>query len=308
MSSPLDSMTALSSAVYFHQPPNDSTSSRRNDSSPKLVLLLGWVAARDAHLAKYIDEYRQICPAACILLVKAELAVMASAYVARRNIAEAIPVIREIVGEAESSNPETRKNPQLLVHLFSNGGSCMLSTLYDVYAEKSSTSLPQTKSMLDRGSAFRVLPLHITIFDSTPSLQYSHSKIVASVMAGIPRGALQIVACPVIQLLSLFWLVSIHVFRKRDEMAYWASSHNDTSKVHEVRRVYVYSNADKMVAYGDVEAHARCAEHRGFSTTLEHFSGSPHVAHAKSDTERYWRIVKEAWSERLKAKAPSPRI
>lgn len=67
-----------------------------------------------------------------------------------------------------------------------------------------------------------------------------------------------------------------------------------------VPRLYLYSLADKMVDWKEIEAHARMAEENGASGKIElvRFERSEHVAHVREDAGRYWRSVQRAWEER----------
>ena len=62
-------------------------------------------------------------------------------------------------------------------------------------------------------------------------------------------------------------------------------------------RLYLYSQADEMVPWTEVEAHAEEARKAGLDVRMERFEGSPHVAHARTDPERYWGAVKKVWED-----------
>ena len=62
-------------------------------------------------------------------------------------------------------------------------------------------------------------------------------------------------------------------------------------------RLYLYSQADEMVPWTEVEAHAEEARKAGLDVRMERFEGSPHVAHARTDPERYWSAVKKVWED-----------
>ncbi|EJT46965.1 hypothetical protein A1Q1_04208 [Trichosporon asahii var. asahii CBS 2479] len=108
---------------------------------------------------------------------------------------------------------------------------------------------------------------------------------------------------------SWFWLLStidkwrrgralrVHgTDRPRGPLAKSSDAHNDKRWLGpEVRRTYVYSDEDALIKSSDVEAHAAEAEARGFVVRREKFT-SPHVAHARDDPERYWRIAKETFT------------
>lgn len=62
--------------------------------------------------------------------------------------------------------------------------------------------------------------------------------------------------------------------------------------------MYIYSDADRMVDWQEVEDHAADARSRGFVVDLERFEGSGHAAHVRvGGGERYWQIVKDLWRE-----------
>ncbi|QIX02552.1 hypothetical protein AMS68_008069 [Peltaster fructicola] len=261
---PLAFMTRLSNAIHLY----DANAADVDAAlQPRLIILLGWMDARDTHLAKYILEYRTRYPQSSILLIRSRVAIMVSAALARAEVEPALPVIARMLSKGDKA--------ELLVHAFSNGGSCLLSNL--------NAALPEG------------LPLHVTIFDSSPSMQYNRAKTVSAVMAGIPRGMMYYVSLPVVNVVSYAWAFQVYVLGVADTLSDLAASHNDREKVHESRRVYIYSDADQLIDKEDVELHALQAQQKGFNVIEEVFVGSPHVAHSRSDPKRYWRIVEDAW-------------
>ena len=52
-----------------------------------------------------------------------------------------------------------------------------------------------------------------------------------------------------------------------------------------------------MVPWMEVEEHTEEARKAGLDARMERFEGSPHVAHARSDPERYWSAVKKVWED-----------
>ena len=71
-------------------------------------------------------------------------------------------------------------------------------------------------------------------------------------------------------------------------------------------RVYIYSDRDPVTVAADVESHHAEAISAGFDATLERFSGSPHVAHMRSDPERYWGAVSAVWRKALRRSGRGP--
>ena len=74
----------------------------------------------------------------------------------------------------------------------------------------------------------------------------------------------------------------------------WYKSHNQNEgNTAEVRRVYIYSPADELTDWKDVEAHAAEAKSKGCSVALEKYERSAHVSHMRKDENRYWEIVRK---------------
>lgn len=62
-------------------------------------------------------------------------------------------------------------------------------------------------------------------------------------------------------------------------------------------RLYIYSKADELIFVDEVEVHANEAKKSGLEVTLVKYDNSPHVAHARTDPDRYWGAVKQLWSD-----------
>ena len=71
-------------------------------------------------------------------------------------------------------------------------------------------------------------------------------------------------------------------------------------------RLYLYSQADEMVPWMEVEAHAEEARKAGLDVRMERFGGSAHVAHVRTDPERYWGVVKKVWEDATSPPAEAP--
>nr|OQO25851.1 hypothetical protein B0A51_09763 [Rachicladosporium sp. CCFEE 5018] len=253
---PLSSMTRLSSAVYLSQPPDSDHSQR-----PRLIFLLGWVAARDGHLFKYVSSYRYLDPTATLVLIKARVLTMGSPSAAARDVSPAVSILHS---HFNSSVTASTGKPDLHFHLFSNGGSCLLANIIVLYGPD-------------------VLPRHTTIYDSAPSLRFDTGQIVHAITAGLPAGLYRTSARPM--------------------FAAWTSMQNNPDVVLEAIRVYMYSDTDPIISSQEVEAHARDAEGKGFVVRREVFKGSGHVAHALSESDRYWRVVRDVLQEGGKIRA-----
>ena len=145
-----------------------------------------------------------------------------------------------------------------------------------------------------------LLPVHCTVFDSAPG-RFAYSRTVAALTAGFASATTPLVVRLAAALLARlaagwFWLARA-VLRRPDGLAAVGRAHNDgVRRAREARRAYLYSRRDRLVGWRDVEAHAEDARARGFAVVrMENFGESPHVAHARTDGERYWKAVRETW-------------
>ena len=273
----LSFMTKLSPTTYLYRPDVSGSSaaapSEAHRSAPELVLICSWMDARDIHVTKYILPYQALYPSAQILLIKCDMGHFLNRSAAYREALLAAPVVRAAV---DASNPE----PQLAIHVLSNGGSTMLRHLYRAYRE---TAAP--------GEA-TVLPLHTTIFDSAPG-EFSYGRSVVAMTASMPAWMKWLVG-PFLRL----WIMTYflwYLVPYPDPLQRLARSHNKTENANEVRRTYIYSKEDQLVDWKVVEKYAADAAARGFVVRKERFDGSAHVAHARFDGDRYWKAVAETW-------------
>lgn len=253
-------------------------------SSPTLILVGGWMDAREPHLAKYTTQMQALFPDASILLVRS----FAYHFLSGRfpgEIQPAVPLIRSILAQGGEGDGRT---PRLLVHVFSNGGSTMLKLLYGLYLR------PATGE--NEATAF---PQHVTIFDSAPGrFQYSRTLTAFTLSLGKRTSFLSRVFITVFAhiICSFFWI--LHMLRPGPLESTWAAHNDRAINPAETQRTYIYSKQDALVEFKDIEAHAAHAQARGYDTRLEEFVGTAHVAHVRGDEDRYWRIVRETWDGR----------
>ncbi|KAI0503238.1 hypothetical protein F5B22DRAFT_629965 [Xylaria bambusicola] len=271
---PLSFMETLDPLVSFYRPSDASSSglSGSVDHQPRLIIVASWTGARDVHIAKYIARYTALYPAAQILLLKSTTSHIMRPSLIGPSMKHAASVIR-----AAFQTPPSSSSPDLLIHMFSNGGSSSIANLYEQYAA------------LAGPNDDKRLPLHVTIFDSCPGT-YSISRAVVFFSVSLSPFQ-QLISAPIFYAWATLWSVSIALGLTPDWLSNWGKTHNDTGNVAEMRRVYIYSPSDALIDYKVVEAHAAEAQTKGFSVALERYEGSAHVAHVRKDVTRYWKIV-----------------
>lgn len=286
---PLSSFDRISKIIYLHRPkpartPSEitttTTTSSSSSPSPRLILLGGWMEAREAHLAKYTTALQSLYPDTPILLVRSFAYHFRSSTRFPAEVAPAAPLLRSLLAEASPS-----QQPQVLVLVFSNGGSTMLRLLREAYAR--SAQQGETSSF----------PPHVTVFDSAPG-KLSWSRSVLAFSMGLARAnfLVRLVGKLLIHgFVALYWLLHVPWGRPGSLGRTWAAHNDRDGNGAEVRRTYVYSGSDELIDERDVEEHAAVARGRGYEVRLERFEGTAHVAHVRGDEERYWRVIKETW-------------
>ncbi len=241
------------------------------------------MGARDAHIAKYLTPYQQsLYPTSPILLIRNEVSSFMRPSLAINSLkAHAVPVIREVftASNTHGDGGQGGDKPELLIHVFSNGGSASLAHL---------------RTLLSGA-----LPPHVTVFDSTPGL-FTYTSSIAALTAGL-KGITRLAVLPVFHLLAAWYLFLETVLQPiglwEGPLTRYAKVHNerDGRAAAELRRAYVYSEGDELVGWKAVEGHALEATRRGFVVRMEKFEGSAHVSHVRVDEGKYWGVVRKTW-------------
>jgi hypothetical protein len=272
---PLSMMEKLSPAVFLYDPGVNQISNI-DTKAPRMVVIFSWMGARDMHIIKYFDQHRQLFPTSKILLVKHPYEHNFNSWRAQAEIAAAVPVLRA-VSELCPLSPQ-RSDPQVLFHVFSNGGCINSTRFHKLYREANADHALN-------------IPAHVTIFDSCPG-QFNYARTYLALSQGV-----SIIVKPLITFFLLGYWICEGIFGGPSPLATMALALiSDDLLSLEARRLYIYSEADAMIDWKDVEQHAIDAERAGFKVLTEKFTGSPHVAHARGDPERYWKLVTQIWS------------
>ncbi|KAI0485252.1 hypothetical protein GGR56DRAFT_617410 [Xylariaceae sp. FL0804] len=269
---PLPFMEVLDPLVSFYRPAEAPDSGSSTSDQPRLIIIASWTDARDVHIAKYIVKYQALYPAAQILLLKSTMKHIMRPSLIGPSMRHAASIVHAAPISSSSSTP------QLLIHMFSNGGSSSIANLYEQYAALSGPDHDKSP------------PPHVTVLDSCPGV-YSIPHAVAFVNVSLSSFQ-RLIAAPLLYTWAALWSVSIALGIIPDSLADWGKAHNDNGNAAEVRRTYIYSPDDTLIDYKAVEAHAADAKSKGFSVTLEKYEGSAHVAHLRKDETRYWGTVR----------------
>lgn len=315
---PLGFLSRLSRSVYLYKP--DVVAAKAPSKHPRLILLATWMGAQDVHIAKYLTPYRAAYPSSPIVVIRTELSdfmVPGRRTERARQFARIIPVLRDAfpelavggvipapqdetdassvssssvstsdIADSEISGvlvkpPPRAPRAELLIHVWSNGGGSALAALRGVL-KKAQVALPRYSFVLD----------------STPG-QFHYKSTFTAFALSFPPWLRRLLSPFLHAMVAWFWLrqnISRVFGGPGGPLRTAAASHNTpAARASEVRRAYIYSDADKLIHAADVEQHAREAEALGFTVRRENFGKSAHVAHMKADPERYWRIARETF-------------
>ena len=290
--SSLPDWTQLSPSVFLFQ--SDSQATAAATSSPesipspiglsclKLIILITWISAQPSHINKYILGYHSLYPTSKILIVRSSPPDIfhRSRKAQRRSVA---PTISTILASFTHTDPAPKhETPELILHIFSNGGSHQARNLRLAYRETASAPFPP----------------HVTIFDSCPG-RATFKRSVLALSSALPQSpALRVLLLGVIYItVSICWLLFVpwHI---PDPIERVRQALNEPELMEgEKRRCYIYSEADRMVGWSDVEDHARTAAEGGFEVREEKFVGSGHCAHVRGAERRYWGVVSGFYKE-----------
>ncbi|TXT11201.1 hypothetical protein VHUM_01952 [Vanrija humicola] len=243
------------------------------------------MGAKDVHIAKYLTPYRAAYPSSPIVVIRTELSDFL--VPGRRDETDASSissVSTSDIADSELSGVLVKPRParpELLIHVWSNGGGSVLAHLRAVLKKAQVT-----------------LPRYSFVLDSTPG-QFHYRSTYTAFALSFPPWLRRILSPFLHAMVAWFWLrqnISRVFGGPGGPLRTAAASHNTPlARASEVRRAYIYSDGDKLIHAADVEEHARDAEARGFNVRKENFGQSAHVAHMKADPERYWRVARETF-------------
>ncbi|KAJ5103871.1 hypothetical protein N7532_004400 [Penicillium argentinense] len=268
---PLAPFVKLGPSVYLQDPANVTD----GDDRP-LIFIAFWMNAPPRALAKYAVEYRRLVPTVRIVFVRSssnDFFVRATEGAQQARVTPAVDAI---------SSFATPENP-VFIHLFSNGGLSKTTHLLKAY--KAATGTP--------------LPFSSMIVDSAPGTASLRSAVRAFSFALPKMWILRLLGKTFLWLSLIMIKVIQAITRAPDVISRARKVINDLSLVQAVNakgvptRCYIYSDADDLVDYHDVELHASETEAAGWLVRRELFRGSPHVGHMRAEPDRYWGIVKQ---------------
>lgn len=268
---PLAHFAKLGPSVYI-QDPTDTTT----QGAQPVIFIAFWMNAPPRALAKYVVEYRRIAPSARIIFIRSSSNDFFFRSTASAQQARVAPAVEALRASATPENP-------VFMHLFSNGG--LFRTAHLLKAYRQATGIP--------------LPISSMIIDSAPGTASISAAMRAFSFALPKRWILRLIGKSVLWITLVLIKFYQTITRSPDAVSLARKVINDTTLVQAANakrvatRCYIYSDADDLVDWHDVEKHASESEASGWVVRREKFQGTPHVGHMRAQPERYWSIVKE---------------
>ncbi|KAH8433953.1 TMEM53 family protein [Aspergillus melleus] len=249
----------------------------------QLVVICTWLGASSKHIGKYLDLHRAVAPGARILLIESEVAILVSSYAhQRRRIQPAVRAIRDTLAEGSKAH-----RPKILLHTFSNGGTNTATQLLITLRETLQEPLPLVGIVLDSS------PAKGTYWKSYDAMVFSlppAGRIVSSMVVHFLLVLLYTwIACGNENPAALMrrTLLDDETIESGEEM-YNAGVNGNIC--------YLYSKADKMTDWRDIQDHAEDARLKGWNVQEILFEGSGHCAHLAQDATKYWAAVERVWN------------
>ncbi|KAJ8680364.1 hypothetical protein QAD02_016151 [Eretmocerus hayati] len=234
------------------------------ERSRPLVVLLGWAGCNDKYLAKYSAIYES---RGCITLrctAPVEYLFWRREHLPRIS-RRLIQAIQEICSD---------EHP-VFFHIFSNGGAIFYQHISYVMQKMES-------------------PLKVKgiIFDSSPGERRLTSLYgaISTIIGGHPVTNVPI-SIVLTFFLSLIWLIEIIAQVIGKENTIKTDPIALVEEPYTWPQIFLYSNTDTLIQFGDVERFANRRAERGVRTQLVMFTGSPHVKHFTMYPTVYVRTV-----------------
>lgn len=282
-------LEAIGQDIYYISRQSDPIISVKD--CPRLILLCTWLGGATPHrIKKYLDGYSSLYPGSSLLLITArflEMAALPFSVLHARLAPAGNIVIRYMEAETE--------RPSILWHIFSHGGCNS--------AIQMALSLHDQRSDID-------LSKHVGLFvlDCCPgdaSFENAYKAAAYSLPNAFPaRIAGQTLLYPTVAIIT--GLQNAGLMRS---VKHLRAHLNDPAVLGTARRLYLYSRADQVVRWEDVEAHIEDARtQKGLQAEGVAFDGSPHCALVRHHSDEYWKTIASYWEDSEAWKSPVPKL
>ncbi|KAF2202026.1 hypothetical protein GQ43DRAFT_350175, partial [Delitschia confertaspora ATCC 74209] len=265
-------ISTSTSTLYFLNTP----------AHPSLILLFPWTGAQPRHIQKYTSAYQTLFPTSLIVVVTTSIKDLCfrSSRIKQRRLQPLICYLTSTFLESKT------KNGSILLHCFSEGGSNKATEFADLFYRERRARLLVTTLCLDS------TPGHPRYRQLCNAFAYSLPRHRIVRFPGLIVGGF---------VLGGFWIIYklfkgqekniISKTRRRfEDKEVWGIG--DEREV----RVYLYSEADRLIKWVDVKEHAESARRDGVEVYEVRFRDSGHCGHIRGEqADGYWYGIVRTW-------------
>lgn len=299
---PLAPFTRIAPSVYSVEP---QTQSKDDNKGLSTILIPFWMNTPPRAAVKYVVKYAELAPFARIIFLFTNSEDFYKSRASHQlRLKPLIDILVACQGDKSKISSESGDDGSVYIHIFSNGGVFATAQLLQAYKAATGRPLRVSSMVIDSAPGKSNPSLAIKAFSYGLPQTMILRQLSYVVLSTVIWGAFLTRKC-----LGLIW----RLFQKRpdknddaviygdDPLAYTRKTILDPefsvarSPTEKIKMCYIYSDADELVPWKDVEEHAALASKStqgGRVVDLEKFRGTPHVGHMMSDPERYWDIVK----------------
>ncbi|KAG9238921.1 hypothetical protein BJ875DRAFT_449867 [Amylocarpus encephaloides] len=263
--------TRLNSILSLYTPP--PSPSPIKPTHPTTILFCAWmgVSPKSRYLNTFLNHYHALYPSARILSIISDPAFFTHTFTSSRT-----SLFQPVISALDADPAPGRR---VLVHVLSNGG--VLSFVDACVEYKKITG--------------RVLGAESMVLDSAPGT-FEFASAYYAMSMGFPKGALYYPVAALTSVLLGGYIVAKNVFGVDTLVEESRARLNDWELVDRgAKRLYIYSEEDRVVSFDAVEEHANEAKNEGVDVEMVKFERSAHVQHMLNGGERYWGLVEELW-------------
>jgi hypothetical protein len=278
----LPDFTLVAPSIYEHIPSSSYKSpyaTLENIEVPSLILLCTWTGAQSRYIAKYTAKYQCLFPSTRIMVIATTAKDLCFRNSQRKQ--ERLKPAVERISSLEYLHTDGNAT-RILMHVFSEGGSNKACELAEAYLSITGQRLPVSALCFDS------TPGHPRYLRLCSALNKSLPQIPVLRHTGLLFGS---------AVLGAIWVSYICakgpennvITRTRRRLL--DPRHFDLT----VPRCYLYSKNDTLIAWKDVNEHAKESIDKGVPVKEVLFEDSGHVGHARQEPDRYWSEVMATW-------------
>lgn len=274
-------VASVGEGVYLYEPSNSTT--KKDD--PSLIVLCTWLGgATNRRINKYIQGYHMLYPNSALMVITtvvADITILPFAALHAR-----LQPARDIIQKFAQQHSK----PSMLLHLFSHGGgNTAIQLMQSLHSETSAK-----RNDIDIRDHLRGIILDCCPGDAAFQRSF-HAAAESLPNNGLAKGIGKALLVPFIG--TIMGLQAIGAMRSIQHLRAELNDPNIFGST--ARRLYLYSKADAVVRWEDVESHLEDAQSvHNYTATGTVFSESAHCSIIRDHAEHYWKTIERFWGDK----------